>query len=137
MDDANAAVARAFRSDYGRTVAILLRSLRDLDAAEEAVQEAFVAAAASWPRDGVPPNPQAWIVTAARRKSIGPTATGEHRAAPGPGTTLRRRRLVGHRRVPSRAWMSRSRAPNPAASGSWGTSACTWRARRTASLLSS
>lgn len=65
-----AAVARAFRSDYGRTVAILLRSVRDLDAAEDAVQDAFAAAAATWPRDGVPPNPQAWIVTTARRRAL-------------------------------------------------------------------
>ncbi len=85
--DANAAVARAFRSDYGRTVAILLRSLRDLDAAEEAVQEAFVAAAASWPRDGVPPNPQAWIVTAARRKALDRLRreSTAQRLAPAPG----------------------------------------------------
>lgn len=68
--DAQAGLVRAFRAEYRRTVAILLRSLRDLDAAEDAVQEAFAAAAASWPRDGMPPNPQAWIVTAARRRAL-------------------------------------------------------------------
>lgn len=68
--DAHAAVRRAFRSEYGRTVAVLMRSLRDLDAAEDAVQEAFTAAAATWPDQGVPPNPQAWLVTTARRRAI-------------------------------------------------------------------
>lgn len=70
MDDALAAVHRAFRSEYGRTVAVLVRMLGDLDAAEDAVQEAFTAAATSWPSQGVPPNPQAWIVTTARRRAI-------------------------------------------------------------------
>ena len=70
MDDAQAAVHRAFRAECGRTVAILMRSLGDLDAAEDAVQDAFAAAAETWPHQGVPPNPQAWIVTAARRRAI-------------------------------------------------------------------
>ncbi|MCG7308032.1 MULTISPECIES: RNA polymerase sigma factor [Brachybacterium] len=70
MIDALAAVHRAFRSEYGRTVAILMRSIGDLDAAEDAVQDAFTAAADVWPAQGVPPNPQAWIVTTARRRAI-------------------------------------------------------------------
>ncbi|MFT3887232.1 MAG: sigma-70 family RNA polymerase sigma factor [Arachnia sp.] len=70
MDEARAAVQRAFRSEYGRTVAILMRMLGDLDAAEDAVQDAFAAAAATWPSQGVPPNPQGWIVTAARHRAI-------------------------------------------------------------------
>ena len=70
MSDVLAAVHRAFRSEYGRTVAILMRSLGDLDAAEDAVQDAFAAAADTWPSQGVPPNPQAWIVTTARRRAI-------------------------------------------------------------------
>lgn len=69
--DADAAVRRAFRSEYGRTVAVLVRMLGgDLAAAEDAVQEAFGAAAATWPQRGVPPNPQAWVLTVARRKAI-------------------------------------------------------------------
>ncbi len=70
MDDASAAVLRAFRSEYGRTVAILMRTLGDLEAAEDAVQDAFTAAAETWPAHGVPPNPQGWIVTTARRRAI-------------------------------------------------------------------
>lgn len=70
LTDATAAVTRAFRSEYGRTVAILTRMLGDLDAAEEAVQSAFVTAAERWPTDGIPPNPQAWIVTTARHRAI-------------------------------------------------------------------
>lgn len=68
--DALTAVLRGFRSEYGRTVAILMRMLGDLDAAEDAVQDAFTAAAQEWPRQGVPPNPQAWIVTTARNRAI-------------------------------------------------------------------
>lgn len=84
MDDALASVHRAFRSEYGRTVAILMRSLGDLDAAEDAVQDAFTAAADTWPSQGVPPNPQAWIVTTARRRAIDRTrrAQTERRFAP-------------------------------------------------------
>ncbi len=69
-DEAVAAVHRAFRSEYGRTVAILMRTFGDLDAAEDAVQDAFTIAADSWPTQGVPPNPQAWIVTTARNRAI-------------------------------------------------------------------
>ena len=48
-----------FRLEYGRTVAILVRSFGDIDVAEEAVQEAFVAAIDRWPVTGLPPNPGA------------------------------------------------------------------------------
>jgi RNA polymerase sigma-70 factor (ECF subfamily) len=51
-------------------VAALARAFGDLDRAEEAVQEAFVVALERWPRDGVPPNPAAWIALTARRKAI-------------------------------------------------------------------
>ena len=59
-----------FRREYGRCVATLIRFLGDIDAAEEAVQDAFTVAAARWPSDGVPPNPGAWIVTTARNRAI-------------------------------------------------------------------
>ena len=51
-------------------MATLIRVLRDFDAAEEAVQEAFVAALERWPREGVPANPGAWITQVARNKAI-------------------------------------------------------------------
>ena len=63
-------VAEAFREEFGRAVAILIRALGDFDLAEDAVQEAFAVAAERWPRDGVPANPGAWIVTTARNRAI-------------------------------------------------------------------
>ena len=59
-----------FRREYGRCVATLIRYLGDIDAAEEAVQDAFTVALARWPSDGMPPNPGAWIVTTARNRAI-------------------------------------------------------------------
>jgi len=63
-------VEAVFRREYGRCVATLIRFLGDIDAAEEAVQDAFSVAAARWPSDGQPPNPGAWIVTTARNRAI-------------------------------------------------------------------
>lgn len=63
-------VEAVFRREYGRCVATLIRFLGDIDAAEEAVQDAFTVAAARWPLDGQPPNPGAWIVTTARNRAI-------------------------------------------------------------------
>ena len=51
-------------------LATLIRLLGDFDRAEEAMQEAFAAAIEQWPRDGVPENPRAWLVSAARFKGI-------------------------------------------------------------------
>jgi RNA polymerase sigma-70 factor (ECF subfamily) len=64
------AVERAFREEWGRAVAALTHALRDLDLAEDAVQEAFAVALERWPRDGVPAHPRAWIVATARNKAI-------------------------------------------------------------------
>ena len=63
-------VETVFRREYGRCVATLIRFLGDIDAAEEAVQDAFTVAVARWPSDGQPPNPGAWIVTTARNRAI-------------------------------------------------------------------
>jgi len=63
-------VEAVFRREYGRCVATLIRFLGDIDAAEEAVQDAFTVAVARWPSDGQPPNPGAWIVTTARHRAI-------------------------------------------------------------------
>jgi RNA polymerase sigma-70 factor, ECF subfamily len=63
-------VEAVFRREYGRCVATLIGFLGDIDAAEEAVQDAFTVAAARWPSEGLPPNPGAWIVTTARNRAI-------------------------------------------------------------------
>lgn len=59
-----------FRENHGRAIAILTRLLGDLDLAEEAVQEAYLAALRTWPERGVPPSPAGWIVTTARRRAV-------------------------------------------------------------------
>ena len=58
------------RDEWGRVLAILVGFLGDFDLAEEAVQEAFLAAAERWPRDGEPEHPGAWLVTVAKRRAI-------------------------------------------------------------------
>ncbi len=70
MNSGEVTVEAVFRREYGRCVATLIRFLGDIDAAEEAVQDAFTVAAARWPSDGEPPNPGAWIVTTARNRAI-------------------------------------------------------------------
>jgi len=64
------AVERAFREERASVLATLIRQVGDVQLAEDAVQDAFAAAVAAWPRDGVPANPGAWLTTAARRKAI-------------------------------------------------------------------
>jgi RNA polymerase sigma-70 factor, ECF subfamily len=64
------AIAQVFRREYGRVVATLIGAFRDIDLAEDAVQEAFVEASRTWPERGVPPNPGGWITTTARRRAI-------------------------------------------------------------------
>jgi RNA polymerase sigma-70 factor (ECF subfamily) len=63
-------LARTYRDERARCIAILGRVLGDLDLAEDAVQDAFVRAAERWPRDGVPANPGAWILTTARNRAV-------------------------------------------------------------------
>src|SRR6476661_1886087 len=69
-DAAALSVEQVFRLESGRAVATLVRLFGDIDVAEEAVQDAFVVAAQSWPEEGVPPNPGGWIVTTARNRAI-------------------------------------------------------------------
>ncbi|TCO65922.1 RNA polymerase sigma factor [Actinocrispum wychmicini] len=64
-----AAVARAFRDEWGQVVATLIRITGDWDLAEECTQEAFAAALQRWPRDGVPRRPGAWLTTTARNRA--------------------------------------------------------------------
>jgi RNA polymerase sigma-70 factor, ECF subfamily len=70
VSDQRSVVARVFRESSGRAVATLTRVFGDLDLAEEAVQEAFAVAVERWPADGVPPSPDGWIITTARRKAL-------------------------------------------------------------------
>ena len=65
-----APVAEAFRQEYGRVVASVVRIVRDLDRAEEIVQEAFARALHHWPTDGTPDRPGAWLLTTARRRAL-------------------------------------------------------------------
>ncbi|MGP3932536.1 RNA polymerase sigma factor [Nonomuraea sp. KM88] len=61
---------RVFREEYGRAVAVLVRSFGDIDLAEEAVQEAFTVAVRQWPSAGPPPSAAGWIITTARNWAI-------------------------------------------------------------------
>src|SRR6266700_3547914 len=61
------------RRSYGKLVAFLAARTRDVAAAEDALSEAFAAALADWPVNGCPSNPEAWLLTVARRKSIDAT----------------------------------------------------------------
>jgi RNA polymerase sigma-70 factor (ECF subfamily) len=63
-------IDRVYRDEWPRSVAILTRVLGDLERAEDAVQDAFEIAMTRWPRDGMPRNPGAWIVTAARNRAL-------------------------------------------------------------------
>src|SRR5205823_10982608 len=63
-------VDAVYRSDSRRVLATLIRLLGDFDLAEEALHDAFAAAVERWPRDGVPANPRAWLVSAGRFKAI-------------------------------------------------------------------
>ena len=67
---ARAMVDAVYRSESRRVLATLIRLLGDFDLAEEAMHEAFAAAVEQWPRDGVPANPRAWLVSAGRFKAI-------------------------------------------------------------------
>ncbi len=69
-DDFAAEAARLYRQVWGRALAALVRLLHDLDAAEDALQEAWLVALARWPEDGIPVDPTAWLLTAARNKAI-------------------------------------------------------------------
>ncbi|HEX3593211.1 MAG TPA: RNA polymerase sigma factor [Pseudonocardiaceae bacterium] len=65
-----ARIEAVFREEYGRAVAVLVRLLGDIDAAQDAVQDAFTEAVRRWPAAGLPPSPSGWIVTTARNRAI-------------------------------------------------------------------
>ena len=68
--EVRAAVDAAFREEWGRVVATLIRVTGDWDLAEECAQDAFATALQRWPRDGIPGRPGAWLTTAARNRAI-------------------------------------------------------------------
>ena len=69
-EQARSTVENVYRSDSRRVLATLIRLLGDFDIAEEALHDAFRAALEQWPRDGVPANPRAWLVSTGRFKAI-------------------------------------------------------------------
>ena len=83
--DAGAALDAAYRQHWGRLLALLVGQYRRLDLAEDALSDAFEAAARHWPTDGVPTNPPAWLLTAARRRADRPVS---RRGGRGPQGTL-------------------------------------------------
>jgi RNA polymerase sigma-70 factor (ECF subfamily) len=64
-----ATLDQVFREEWGRVLATLIGVLGSFDLAEEAAQEAFAIAADRWPRDGIPRNPRAWLMTTARNRA--------------------------------------------------------------------
>ena len=63
-------ISEVFRVEYARVVASVLRIVRDIDTAEDVVQEAFAQALAHWPANGIPDRPGAWLLTTARRRAL-------------------------------------------------------------------
>lgn len=68
--EVDATLTRVAREESGRVLALLARRFRDLDLADEAVQDALATAARTWPVDGIPTNPSAWLFTVARNRTI-------------------------------------------------------------------
>ncbi len=95
-------IAAIHRAWFGRAVGVLVRSLRDLDLAEECVQDAFATALVRWPRDGFPDEPGAWIIRTAHNRAI---------------DILRRRRVGAERERSAAVSGDRSGPPAPAELG--------------------
>ncbi len=70
MPDVEAAVAQAFRHEWGRVIATLIRMTGNWDLAEECAQDAFTTALTKWAADGVPDRPGAWLTTTARNRAL-------------------------------------------------------------------
>lgn len=78
--EAHRAIEATFRIERARLIAGLARMVRDVDLAEELAQDALVAALGEWPRTGVPANPGAWLMAAAKRRAIDGFRHGKMRA---------------------------------------------------------
>ncbi len=70
QEDTQRTIERVARESYGRLVAYLSSHTSDVASAEDALSNALIAALTTWPRDGVPQNPEAWLLTAARHSLI-------------------------------------------------------------------
>jgi len=70
MSQASETLEQVFREEYGRIIAMLIRQSGSFDLAEEALNEAFLNAVATWERDGPPRNPGAWLTTVAHRRLL-------------------------------------------------------------------
>jgi RNA polymerase sigma factor (sigma-70 family) len=70
VTDLATTITRLARQDRGRMLSVLIARFRDFDLAEEALQDALVAAHEHWSRDGLPANPQGWLVTVASRRIL-------------------------------------------------------------------
>jgi len=79
--DVGAAVTAAFHAEWGRVVSVLIGVTGDWDLAEECAQDAFAQALRSWPRDGVPRRPGAWLTTVARNRATDRLRRGAVEAA--------------------------------------------------------
>lgn len=69
-DDFHARLAAVYREESGRILGALVRLLGGFEAAEDALHDAFTAAAQRWPEEGIPANPRAWLISTARFKAI-------------------------------------------------------------------
>src|SRR5262249_60139360 len=70
MDEVHRTIEAVARESYGRLLAYLSARLRDVATAEDALGDAFVKALTTWPRDGLPQAPEAWLLTAARHRLL-------------------------------------------------------------------
>ncbi|MGG5821366.1 RNA polymerase sigma factor [Falsiroseomonas sp. HW251] len=93
---ARRAAEAAARASYGRLLALLAARTRDIAAAEDALAEAFAAALVAWPRNGVPANPDAWLMTVARNRLLNEHRHGRVRDAAS-AELLRRQEQAGDR----------------------------------------
>ncbi len=79
MRPVDAQVAAAFRDEWGRVVATLIRVTGDWELAEDCAQDAFTQALERWPVDGVPERPGAWLTTVARNRAVDRIRAHRHR----------------------------------------------------------
>jgi RNA polymerase sigma-70 factor (ECF subfamily) len=80
-EHAGATAKAVARRSYGKLIAFLAARTRDLAGAEDALSEAFATALVDWPASGVPDNPEAWLLTVAKRKGIDAMRRQRHRAS--------------------------------------------------------